>query len=310
MLFSIVVPIYNEKDNVEPLVEAIVEVLGKRNYEVLFVDDGSRDGSGSEILRMKNKYDFIRLVKLKTNYGQTPALDAGIRYAKGKYIITMDGDLQNSPEDIPRMLELAEKSGCDVVSGWRHNRKDSFGKKITSIIARNIRKLLSGEKLHDLGCTLKLYRRECFDDLNLYGEMHRFIPTLLRWQGYKIKEIKVKHYPRKFGKTKYSLNRVGKGFFDLIMAVLWNKYSFRPFHFFGVLGLGSIGLGILIVFYKFFISFWYLGNSLEVGPLLLAAVFLIIIGIQFFSLGFMSEIQIKQYYADMKNRQYRVEKVF
>ncbi|MBW3003725.1 glycosyltransferase family 2 protein [Candidatus Woesearchaeota archaeon] len=310
MLFSIVIPIYNEERNIKPLVEAIVEYLGKEDYEVVFVDDGSSDSSVKAILAMKRRFSFIKLVKFKRNYGQTPALDAGIRHAKGKYVITMDGDLQNSPEDIPRMLRLAENCGYDVISGWRYNRRDSFSKRMTSIVARNIRKLLTGEKLHDLGCTLKLYRRSCFDNLNLYGEMHRFIPTLLRWEGYRIKEIKVRHYPRRYGKTKYSMNRVRKGFFDMLSALLWHKFSIRPFHFFGILAILSLAIGILIALYKVFVSLLILGNPLNVGPLLLAAVLFIILGIQFFSLGFVSEIQTKHYFSNMKNKQYEVEKVY
>ena len=292
MDISIVIPVYNEAENVEILHRKLVDVLSKskKKWEIIFVDDGSRDGTFSKLKNLK----LVKAVRHRTNFGQTAAMVSGIKESKGRIIVMMDGDLQNDPEDIPLLLRKMEE-GYDVVSGWRANRKDSFGKKIFSKIANLLRSLLIKDPIHDSGCSLKAYKRECFDDLDLYGEMHRYIPSLLRWKGFKIGEVKVKHYKRKYGKTKYGFRRILRGFLDLINVWFWRKYSGRPLHIFG-------GLGIILIFISGVFGF-YLGwlrikgeISLVSSSLPSLAILGMIIGVQFFISGLLADISVKSYF--------------
>ena len=292
MDISIVIPVYNEAENVEILHRKLVDVLSKskKKWEIIFVDDGSRDGTFSKLKNLKP----VKVVRHRTNFGQTAAMVSGIKESKGRIIVMMDGDLQNDPEDIPLLLRKMEE-GYDVVSGWRANRKDSFGKKIFSKIANLLRSLLIKDPIHDSGCSLKAYKRECFDDLDLYGEMHRYIPSLLRWKGFKIGEVKVKHFKRKYGKTKYGFRRILRGFLDLINVWFWRKYSGRPLHIFG-------GLGIILIFISGVFGF-YLGwlrikgeISLVSSSLPSLAILGMIIGIQFFISGLLADISVKSYF--------------
>ena len=304
MDISIVIPVYNEAENVEILHRKLVDVLSKskKKWEIIFVDDGSRDGTFSKLKKLKP----VKAVRHRTNFGQTAAMVSGIKESKGRVIVMMDGDLQNDPEDIPKLLyKMGE--GYDVVSGWRANRKDTFSKRYFSKAANLLRGFLVKDPIHDSGCSLKAYKRECFDDLDLYGEMHRYIPALLRWKGFKIGEVKVHHYKRKFGKTKYGLNRVLKGFLDLINVWFWRKYSTRPLHVFGGVGVLLIGFGSLFGFYLIYLRL--IGRiSLVNSSLPLLAILCVIIGVQFFVSGLLADIAVKSYFR-IKNGNTKIKEV-
>jgi len=304
---TIVVPILNEEQNIKLLYQQIKNSLNKtkKSSEIIFVDDGSTDNSFEEMLKLRTQDKTVKIIKFRRNFGQTAAFDAGIKQSKGNIIITMDGDLQNDPSDIPLLLEKIN-SGYDVVSGWRANRKDKFTKKIFSRFAHLMRKLIINEKIHDSGCALKAYKKECFENIDLYGEMHRYIPALLALQGFKVGEAKVQHYPRKHGKTKYNFMRLPRGFFDLLFIKFWNDYSSRPIHFFGFMALGQYTLSILL-FVEQIIKALII-KQLIAGPLFLAGILLVITGTLTFFFGFIAEIMIRLYYKQEKN--YTIEKVY
>lgn len=309
MEISIVIPVYNEEKNIEPLYKEVRLILNSLNkeYEIIFVDDGSKDKSLEELKKLHEKDKRIKIIKFRKNFGQTAALDAGFKHASGKFIVAMDADLQNDPNDIPKLLEKINK-GYDVVSGWRKKRKDPLTKKIFSRIANIFRIILINDRIHDSGCTLKAYKKECFEDLDLYGEMHRFIPALLRWKGFKVTESIVNHRKRKFGKTKYSITRVLKGFLDMLVVKFWMQYSARPVHLFGGLGILSGFIGFLIALYLTILKLFYniaIGNR----PLLFLSGLLIIIGVQFIVFGFLADIMIKIYYSKEKIKPYNIEKI-
>ncbi len=307
--YSIVIPVFNEEPNIVPLyreLKPVMEKMGKK-YEILFIDDGSRDRTYSAIKYLHNKDKNVKAIRLRKNFGQTAAISAGFDHAKGKVIITMDGDLQNHPRDIPRLIAKIDQ-GFDVVSGWRYNRKDpGLSKKVPSKISNRLARKLTKLKLHDFGCTLKAYRKESVADIELFGEMHRYIPALISWQGYSVSEVKVNHRPRKSGKTKYGRSRLMRGFLDLINIRFWSKYSTRPLHFFGWLGAVSFLLGFIIGTYKLILRLFY-GVYLEAGPLLIFAVMLIILGVQFIMFGFLGEIMIRTYYQG-KVKIYKIKEV-
>lgn len=261
-----------------------------QSYEIIFIDDGSRDETFLRLTRLTP----ITVIRFRNNFGQTAALDAGFKYAHGEILITLDGDGQNDPADIPKLLtKLAE--GFDMVSGWRFNRQDPNSKILISRGADWLRKYFIDDGTHDSGCTLKVFRRSCVADLNLYGEMHRFIPGILSWQGYRISEVRVNHRSRTTGRTKYNWKRIVKGFIDMISIWFWRKYSDRPLHLFGGLGivLGgfgfALGLGLGIARALDAIS---LQNS--IWPLI--SIFAVLGGIQFFISGLLADIAIKTYY--------------
>lgn len=304
---SIVIPILNEEKNIKPLYHQIKNTLdGMRNtYEIIFVDDGSTDNSNTEMVSLRIWDKNVKVIKFRKNFGQTAAFDAGIKHSKGKIIITIDGDLQNDPADIPKLLQKI-KEGFDVASGWRHKRKDTRLKKIASRFAHLLRKIIINEKIHDSGCMLKAYKRECFDKIDLYGEMHRYIPSLLSFQGFKICEVKVQHHPRKHGKTKYNMLRLPKGLFDLLFIKFWNDYSTRPIHFFGFAALAQYLLAGLILIEQIIKAI--IMKELIAGPLFLSVILLIITGTLTFLFGFIAEIMIRLYYKQEKN--YSIEKVY
>jgi glycosyltransferase involved in cell wall biosynthesis len=307
---SIVVPCYNEGKNVYLLFARIKKTLTqlRKSYEIIYVDDGSSDDTYAYLDKIKQlDPDHVVVVKFRKNFGQTAAFDAGFKQAKGKIIVTLDADLQNDPADIPLLLKKMDE-GYDVVSGWRWQRQDPSGKKIASKLANRLRKSITKETIHDSGCSLKAYKRECFDDLTLYGEMHRYIPAILMWRGFKIGEVKVSHHERQFGKTKYSAARIFKGFMDLIVVKFWMQYSSRPMHLFGGIGLISSFLGFIIGLYLAFLKIVYhagIGNR----PLFMLSILLIIMGVQFILFGILGDIQVKNYYDQKKERNYAIEKV-
>lgn len=301
---SIVIPVYNEEENIPILHSKIRSVMKKLNnrYEVIFVDDGSTDSSFKVLEKLHRQNKNVKIIKFRGNFGQTAALNVGFKYAKNPVIVTMDADMQNDPNDIPNLLSKL-KEGYDVISGWRYSRKDPISKVFFSNISNLLRSLVTKETIHDSGCSLKAYKRECFEDLELYGEMHRFIPTLLRWKGFKIGEVKVSHLPRKYGKSKYNYKRIFRGFADLVNAKLLMDYSTRPSYLFFNIGILNIVMAIALGVYNI-VEY---GLAFNVGPTLLGAVLFFIIGIQFISFGFLGEMQAKTYYSLKKP--YNIEKI-
>lgn len=303
---SVVVPVYNEEGNVEKLHEEIKAVCQKENYEyeIIFVDDGSSDRT----VEIAKKLKPLKLICMRRNFGQTAAMDAGIKAASYDYIVTMDGDRQNDPADIPHMIEYLEENNLDVVSGWRKHRKDTIMKKFTSRGANLLRGIIVKDNIHDSGCSLKVYRRECFEGVSLYGEMHRFIPALLKIKGFSVGEVVVNHRPRTEGVTKYNWKRTFKGFVDMISVWFWNKYSTRPLHMMGSIGLVSLFLGGVCGIWSIVLFCLGYKMSTNIMPPLLT-VFFIIIGLLFFIFGLMSDILVKTYYGTKIDCPYNVKEV-
>lgn len=303
---SIVVPVFNEEGNVQELHNEIVDVCKKQNYlyEIIFVEDGSTDKTGE----LCKELVPLKYIQMRKNFGQTAAMDAGIKAAKYNYIVTMDGDRQNDPKDIPRLIEYLEMNQLDVVSGWRKNRKDTLLKKIISRGANILRGIIVKDHIHDSGCSLKIYKRECFDDVNLYGEMHRFIPALLKIKGYAVGEIVVAHRPRTAGKTKYNWKRTFKGFVDMISVWFWNKYSVRPLHMLGGIGICFLFLGFICAVWSviLFASGFKMSNNIM--PPLLTVLF-VIIGVMMFIFGLMSDVINKTYYGIGIDHPYSIKKI-
>lgn len=305
---SVVIPAYNEEESVGPCYREIVEALSPTGikYEIIFIDDGSSDSTFSKLQELDSNVSNLKVVKLRKNFGQSAALRAGLDHAEGEVIVTMDADLQNDPKDIPGMLQMLKEENCDVVCGWRYDRKDPSSKKIFSKFANFLRKKLTGEYIHDSGCTLRAYVRESAKDLELYGELHRFIPAMLSWKGYRLCEMKVNHRERKFGSTKYNWKRLIKGYLDLILITFWQRYSMRPMHIFGGLGILTGFLGAAVAIYLFFVKLFY-GIGLADRPLFTVSVMSIIIGVQFFTLGILADILVKVYYGQNGRKNYLVE---
>jgi glycosyltransferase involved in cell wall biosynthesis len=248
------------------------------------------------------------VIKFRKNFGQTTALQAGFDFASGDVVITMDADMQNDPADIPKLLEKIEEN-WDVVSGWRYERKDPMSKRLLSKIQNWLARRVTSLNIHDFGCSLKAYKKEVLKNVKLYGEMHRYIPALVSMGGFSITEVKVRHHPRKYGKTKYDLRRLLKGLLDLIYVKFWADYSTRPLHLFGLFGILLLVIGFVIGLYKVLIEFIYFGLPLELGPLLMLAVLLLIMGVQFMIFGFLGEIQIRTYYNTAKEPSYSIKEV-
>jgi len=302
---SVVVPLYNEEGNVKELHKQILaacQSLGK-SFEIIFVDDGSSDGTIKDCENLSP----LTLIKFRKNFGQTAAFDAGIKQAKGEIIITMDGDLQNDPGDIGLLLEKMNE-GFDVVSGWRFARKDTFMKKFFSRTANILRKILIQDNIHDSGCSLKAYKKECFENVDLFGEMHRFMPAILQFDGYKVGEVKVNHRPRIHGQTKYNWKRAIKGFVDMISIWFWRKYSNRPLHLFGTTGMFFSFIGFAILIWMAIEKIFF-GMSLAERNWPLVGVFFVMVGIQLFVFGLLADILLKIYYKNRNTMNYNVEKI-
>ncbi|HVO95982.1 MAG TPA: glycosyltransferase family 2 protein [Terriglobales bacterium] len=310
MELSIVIPVYNEEENIEPLLQELSAVLTRlgESYEIVMVDDGSRDGTYAKLRGLVAQRPELKIVRLKRNFGQTAALAAGLAYADGEVVILMDGDAQNDPADIPAMLaKLAE--GNDLVAGWRFNRQDPFlNRRLPSMIANRLISWLTQVKLHDYGCTLKAMRKAVAKDLRLYGEMHRFIPALAYERGAQIVELKVNHRPRLRGKTKYGISRTLRVILDLLTVKFLNSYSTRPAHVFGPIGIGSGAVGFLLCLHLTIQKFVY---GVEIGgrPLLLLAVLLIFIGFQFVTMGLLGEMLARTYHESQNRPVYVVGEV-
>lgn len=305
-LLSIVVPLYNEEENAVLLTQKIHESLNGYNYQIIYIDDFSTDNTRKVVKNMDD--DKVHLIELKKNYGQSLALAAGIDYAEGEFIITMDGDLQNDPSDIPQMLDYALKDDYDVVTGIRQKRKDSLVKKIPSKIANFLVRRVTKLDIKDNGCALKVFSKDIAKDLNLYGEMHRFITLLAYLEGAQIKQVPVKHHARNAGVSKYGLERVFKVVADMMLLLFIRKYFQRPIHFFGIFGFLMILLGVLINIYLLIIKFGF-GQDIGTRPLLIFGLMFILAGIQVFTIGIVMELLIRTYYESQKKRPYRIKKV-
>jgi glycosyltransferase involved in cell wall biosynthesis len=308
---SIVVPIYNEAESVETLVNAIADSVAetKLNYEIICVDDGSKDGTTNVLTNLANRRIDLKAVILRRNYGQTAAMAAGFESAVGNIIVTLDGDLQNDPADIPMLLAKLEE-GYDLVSGWRKNRQDAaLTRLLPSKIANLIIAKVTGVVLHDYGCSLKAYRAELIADMNLYGELHRFLPALAYIEGARIAEVPVRHHARRFGQSKYGLGRTIRVVMDLMTVFFMKKFLTRPMHVFGLGGVISltagVGMGLYLTTVKLFFD-----QNIGDRPLLILAVLLILTGVQLFCFGLVTELLMRTYHESQRRPIYRVRSIF
>lgn len=303
---SLVICVYNEEKNIEPLVLQIREALADFEFEAIFVDDGSTDHT-REVIRSIKDQRFM-LVELRKNYGQSSALQAGIDVSEGDYIITLDGDLQNDPADIPMMLKKAIDEDWDVVAGVRANRQDGMLlRKIPSKIANQIIRTVTSVKIRDYGCTLRVYRAEIARNLKIYGELHRFIPVLVVLEGGTITQVDVHHHPRIHGKSKYGIGRTFKVVSDLLVMLFLKKYLQKPMHLFGGLGAISIASGVVINIYLFVLKI--LGHDIWGKPLLILGVILLLGGIQLITFGLLAEMQMRTYFESQDKKPYRIRKI-
>lgn len=303
---SIVIPVYNEEDNVTLLSEKVKEALVDYRYELILIDDGSTDNTRQNTKAINDPN--LTLIELKKNYGQSLALAAGIDHASGDYIITLDGDLQNDPLDIPMMIDKLEEGDYDVVTGIRAKRKDNFVRTIPSKIANAMVRKATGMDIKDNGCALKVFTNEMAKDINLYGEMHRFINLLAYLNGARIAQVPVRHHARQFGQSKYGLGRTFKVLNDLTLIIFMRKYMQRPIHLFGNAGLISLSLGFLAMLWLAIVKFG-LGEDIGTRPLLIVGVVLILAGIQLITMGIVVDLLMKTYYESQSMRPYRIRKI-
>ena len=309
---SVIIPVYNEKGNFESLANELMSALegiGK-SWEIIFVDDGSDDGTWEELNSVAGVLDGgrVKQVRLARNYGQTIALRAGINMAEGEVIVTMDGDLQNDPADIPKMVEEIEK-GADVVSGWRRKRRDPWlSRRLPSRLGNWFVAWQTGVPLHDFGCGLKAYRREIIKSVRLYGEMHRLIPALTSWMGAKLVEVEVNHRARSAGRSKYHLGRVFAVILDIISLKFFSAYAIRPTHVIGLWGIVSIFFGVLSVGAMIYLK-WGMGVNMTRNPFLVISVLLFIVGMQLIALGLLGEVNVRTYYEMQEKEPYRIREI-
>ena len=304
---SIVIPLLNEEENVRLLYQQLKPVIeaGDKRYEVILVDDGSTDGTYEVLRELQSQDSRLRIIRLRRNFGQSAGFSAGFDYAQGKVIITMDGDLQNDPADIPNLLAKIEE-GYDVVSGWRVKRQDVFlTRRLPSKAANALISRVTGVKLHDYGCSLKAYRSEVVKNVKLYGELHRFIPALASWMGIRVAEIPVNHKARQYGRSKYGINRTIKVFLDLITVKFLLNYATRPLQIFGLLGLLSLASGTVLAGYLT-IQRLYFHQGLSDRPILLLAILLIMLGVQLFTMGLLGELVVRTYHESQNKPIYMV----
>jgi len=307
MKLSLVISVYNEEENIKPLIEGIDRALMGLDYEVIFVDDGSGDTTVEKIrANADGHYTTICFYK---NFGQTAAMAAGIEHAKGKFIITLDGDLQNDPADIPDMVRVLEEGGWDVVAGRRVNRKDTLLlRKLPSKIANWIIRILTGVQISDYGCSLKVFRADVAKNLGLYGELHRFIPVLAQLLGAKITEVDVTHHHRQYGKTKYGIGRTFRVMSDLLLMVFYQKYLQKPMHLFGTLGIFTFGIGMILNIYLLIVKL--LGHDIWGRPVLILAITLTLGGIQLITSGIIAEMIMRTYYEFQDKKIYSIKQIF
>lgn len=307
MKVSVVITLLNEEDNISPLLEALEIHLADIDYELILVDDGSTDRTVEVIKELASPK--VKLIIFNKNYGQTTAMAAGIQHASGEYTVTMDGDLQNDPADIPLMLKKIESEGWGLISGRRINRKDGmFLRKIPSKIANHLIRWLTGVHIHDYGCSLKIFKTDIAKNLGLYGELHRFIPVLAKIQGASITEMNVRHHPRIYGQSKYGLGRTFRVMSDLLLMLFFQKYVQKPMHLFGTMGILSFLIGCFINFYLLVEKL--LGYDIWGRPLLLLGVSLVLGGIQLITFGFMAELIMRTYFESQNKTPYSIKEIF
>ena len=301
MKISVVIPVFNEIESLPSLVEELkINLNNFKEWEVIFVDDGSSDKSNNWLLNLSNENDNFKLIQFFRNYGKSAALSEGFKNAKGDYIITMDADLQDDPAEIPNLINKLEE-GWDLVSGWKKNRLDPLNKTLPSKLFNFVTRIVTGIKIHDFNCGLKGYRQSVIKSINIYGGRHRYIPALAGQRKFRVTEIIVNHRERKFGKTKYGGSRIFHGFFDLITILFLNKYTQQPLHLFGFIGLGFLIFGLLAetlaLYYKYFLGHFFKDHI----ALLMFGIMFIVIGIQFFSIGLLGELMTR-YTQGQENR--------
>lgn len=303
---SVIICVFNEEPNIRPLNKWINESITDIEYEIIYVDDGSTDRTRQEIIALNDPK--VVLVEFRKNYGQSSALYAGIEQASGEYIVTMDGDLQNDPSDVPMMLKMAEDEGWDLVAGIRKNRQDGvFLRKLPSKIANSIIRNSTGVHIKDYGCTLKVFKSDLAKNIGLYGELHRFIPVLASLEGARITQVDVKHHAREFGKSKYGINRTFKVISDLLLMLFFKKYMGKPMHLFGGIGILFFLIGSMINAY--FLVHKIMGHDIWGKPMLLLGILLLIAGIQLITVGIMAELLMRTYYESQQKRPYKIRKV-
>jgi len=303
---SVIIPLYNEEESLEELYERLVRVLSNEGheFEIIFVDDGSTDGSLDVLRTLRDKDKRVKILSFRRNYGKSAALSEGFRVAGGDVVVTIDADLQDNPDEIPGLIaKLGE--GYDLVSGWKAKRKDPITKTLPSKIFNLVTSLVTGIKLHDFNCGLKVYRGEVVKNISVYGELHRFIPVLASWEGYKVTEKRVSHFERKFGKSKFGSSRFLNGFFDLITVMFITRRASAPLHFFGRIAFLFFVIGAVITLY--FVIEWLMGMGMHVRPLMVGGFILIIIAIQIGSFGLLAELFSSRIERSFSYREYRID---
>jgi len=309
MTLSVVIPVYNEEENIRILHDRLrksLDPLGQE-YEILFIDDGSTDQTLALLEDIQSQDNRVMVLSLRRNFGQTAAFAAGFDFARGDIVVTMDGDLQNDPSDIPKLIEMMKQN--DLVSGWRKHRKDPFfSRRLPSIIANWLISKVTGVKLHDYGCSLKAYRRDVIKNLKLYGEMHRFIPAVASWYGVRVAEVETVHHPRLHGKSKYGISRTMKVVLDLITVKFLQSFSTKPIQFFGPVGMFSGILGFLILAYLS-VDKLFFGHPIGGRPMILLGALLIIVGIQLIGMGLLGEMLVRVYHESQRKPIYVMKKI-
>ena len=308
-LISIIIPVFNESESIGYLLDEVLNVMysNKLNFEIVVVNDGSQDTTSNVLDELTIKIKELSVISLRTNYGQTAAIAAGFDNSNGEVVITLDGDLQNDPTDIPKLISHINE-GYDLICGWRYDRKDKLiNRRIPSKIANKLIANVTGLKLHDYGCSLKAFKKEILDDIKLYGELHRFLPVLAKIEGAKIKEIKVNHRSRKYGSSKYGIDRTFRVLMDLLTVWFMTKFLTRPMYGFGFVGIISILVSLGMTSYLFIIKI--LGEDIGNRPMLMFALILGIAGVQLFSFGLLSELLIRTYHESQNRPIYRIRKI-
>jgi glycosyltransferase involved in cell wall biosynthesis len=307
MKISVVIPVYNEQDNVGELHDRLSRVLDQQDAEFIFVDDGSADETFPRLRDIAQRDKRVRVIRFRRNFGQTAALSAGIDHARGEIIVPMDGDLQNDPNDIPRMLAKLDE-GYDVVSGWRKNRQDSFQRRLPSIIANRLISWISGVRLHDYGCSLKAYRKDVIEDVRLYGEMHRFVPIYASWQGARVTEMVVEHHARTRGVSKYGFERIIKVVLDMIVVKFLSSYSTKPIYVFGGFGLFALFMSGFTFLWMIYLKAIGYADFVQT-PLPLVTVMFLLVGCLSVLLGLVAELSIRTYYESQDKRTYSIKAI-
>ena len=308
-LISIIIPVFNESESIGYLLDEVLNVMcsNKLNFEIVVVNDGSQDSTSNVLDELTIKIKELSVISLRTNYGQTAAMAAGFDNSNGEVVITLDGDLQNDPNDIPKLISHINE-GYDLICGWRYDRKDKLiNRRIPSKIANKLIANVTGLKLHDYGCSLKAFKKEIVNDIKLYGELHRFLPVLAKIEGAKIKEIKVNHRSRKYGSSKYGIDRTFRVLMDLLTVWFMTKFLTRPMYGFGFVGIISILVSLGMTSYLFIIKL--LGNDIGNRPMLMFALILGIAGVQLFSFGLLGELLIRTYHESQNRPIYRIRKI-